>query len=302
MKKLLILFGSLFILGGSGVSAQEDLDAQYAKDLLKPGTTVPAIMIEKDDKQVDWLSKGKYTILEFWASWCGDCRRDMSKMRSINRTFVSDSIKIKGYSFDTKPESWEKCRRDSVLMWDHQLSPITMRDSEAAKNYHLNWIPAYYLLDKENKVILATVMIEKLQAKLREIAPNAPEDDLPLSSLQTIRQSLLKKIITQIYQNTNYPNECQKFGAEAKTLISFVIDEEGELYDLTAQSVSVTNVQSEKYKSLVASEQKKMDESFAKLFAQSAMKSLRDVDKNVWKEADSGRGRIKLTLPVTFKL
>ena len=93
-------------------------------------------------------------------------------MRNINRTFTSDSIRIKGYSFDTKSESWEKCRRDSVLMWDHQLSPVTMRDSEVAKNYHLNWIPAYYLLDKDNKVVLATVMIDKVLAKLREIAPN----------------------------------------------------------------------------------------------------------------------------------
>ena len=151
MKRILTVIGLLLGFCQGNVTAQEDLDAEYAKDLLKPGTEVPAIMVGESGSRTNWLQRDKpqYTILEFWASWCGDCRRDMAKMRRINRVFCSDSIYIKGYSFDTKAESWEKCQKDSVLAWSHQLSPVTMRDSEVAKAFHLNWIPSYYLVGKD---------------------------------------------------------------------------------------------------------------------------------------------------------
>lgn len=161
------------LLSTSTMLAQEDLDAKYASDMLKPGTKAPAIF---SDGNVNILSAddAKYTILEFWASWCGDCRHDMATMRSINRTYASDSIRIQGYSFDKDSTAWTRCIKDSVLAWSHTMSPKPMRESEVANDYHVKWIPSYYLL-KGDEIILATVMVEKLQAMLRKIAPGAKD-------------------------------------------------------------------------------------------------------------------------------
>ncbi len=304
MKRFLTVIGILLSFCQGGVFAQEDLDVEYAKDFLKPGAEVPAIMIGENGKQVDWLQneKTQYTILEFWASWCGDCRHDMARMRRINRVFCSDSICIKGYSFDTKAESWEKCRKDSVLAWNHQLSPVAMRDSEVAKAFHLNWIPSYYLIDMDGKVILSTVMIDKLEAKLREIVPDAMEDDLPLSSTFFCRQDVMTDMVRAIAMKMKYPVECQKYGAEGKVMVSFVIDECGNVNDISPESSTITNISSKEFGKLAANEQKQVKELFAKLFAKEAVRALKEVDKDVWKKADNGRGKVRLTLPATFRL
>lgn len=174
MKYFTIPLLCLCILFPYDTLAQDDLDAKYATDMLKPGTKAPAILSMSNGKTVNILTqdKAKYTILEFWASWCGDCRHDMATMRDINRTYASDSIRIQGYSFDRDSTAWMRCVKDSVLTWTQALSPKQMRESDVAKAYNVKWIPSYYLL-KDGEVILSTVMVEKLQARLKEIAPDA---------------------------------------------------------------------------------------------------------------------------------
>lgn len=304
MNKVISIVGLLLLFTQGKVIAQEDLDAQYAKDLLQPGTEVPAIMIGEGDKQCDWIHDDypQYTILEFWASWCGDCRRDMAKMRRINRVFCCDSIRIKAYSFDTKEDAWMKCQKDSVLAWMHQLSPITMRDSQVAKDFHLNWIPSYYLIGKDGKVILSTVMIDKLEAKLREIAPQAKEDDLPLSSTLPCRQELMNSVMRAIAMNVKYPDECVKYGAEGKVHVAFVVDKDGNVSEVSPAKCTITNVSAQSIDRLSADEQKQVKEQFAKQFSREAVNAVKQCDKNVWKSVDNGRGGMKLTLPITFKL
>lgn len=155
------------------MSAQEDLDAKYGADLLKPGSVAPAIMADVDGKQVDLIekNKGKYVVLEFWASWCGDCRRDMKKVREIHNELCSDSVMIQGYSFDKDAAAYEKCRKDSALCWPCAMSPVPMRESPVAEAYHLHWIPSYYLIDKQGRVVLATVVIDKIREALKSLSP-----------------------------------------------------------------------------------------------------------------------------------
>ena len=184
MKKIITFCASL-IFSLVSVHAQ-DLDAKYGVDLLKPGTAAPEIVINKDGGKMNLLAenKGKYLVLNFWASWCGDCRKELKYLRSINRTYAAtDSIEIIGYSFDNEKSAWKKCIKDSALVWQNYLSEIPMRNSRVKRDYHIGWIPTTYIIDKEGKVILATVVIEKVIAKLKEIAPNVRPDYLPLESL-----------------------------------------------------------------------------------------------------------------------
>ena len=186
MTKLLTLCASL-ILSASSIFAQtKDLDEKYGTDLLKPGTPAPEIVINKDGGKMNLLAenKGKYLVIDFWASWCGDCRKDMGYYRSINRTYgTTDSIEVVGYSFDREKSDWKKCVKDSALVWKNYLSEIPMKNSRVKRDYNIGWLPTTYIIDPEGKVVLATVMVEKVMAKLKEIAPNVAPDFLPLSSL-----------------------------------------------------------------------------------------------------------------------
>lgn len=170
MKNITILLALLFctVL----CHAEDDLDSQYATDMLAVGTKAPAITIGEGASAHNLIDdiKGKYTILEFWASWCGDCRRDMKAMRELN-ALISENcdVAIVGYSFDRTKEAWEKCVNDSALTWEQHLTPVPMRNSPVAKDYCVKWIPSYYIIDKEGNIVLGTVMSEKLMAYIRKL-------------------------------------------------------------------------------------------------------------------------------------
>ena len=87
----------------------EDLDAKYATNLLKPGTDAPDINLKTiDGKQFSLKSlRGKYVVLDFWATWCPDCRKDSPYIMSLYEKFAPKGVEFVGVSFDTKAESWK---------------------------------------------------------------------------------------------------------------------------------------------------------------------------------------------------
>lgn len=87
-------------------TAAADDDAKYATTLLKPGTQAPAFSLSTADGKTLSLSelKGRYVVLDFWASWCPDCRRDLPHMVRMQQTYGPRGVQFVGVSFDEKKD------------------------------------------------------------------------------------------------------------------------------------------------------------------------------------------------------
>lgn len=168
MKRLLMLVMTV-VAAVSSLTAQ-DADSLYAKSLLQPGTAAPDFTLTAPDGTSHSLSslRGSYVVLDFWASWCPDCRKDIPAMKELHDKY-GDNIKFVGVSFDDNKDNWTQCIKTNGMEW-LQLSELKKwKETEVSKLYNVKWIPAMYLIDRQGQVILSTVMIEKLAAKLKEL-------------------------------------------------------------------------------------------------------------------------------------
>lgn len=162
--------GALLLLTFTTQTMAEDLDSLYATSLLKAGTQAPAFTLPTPEGKSVSLEtfKGKYVVIDFWASWCPDCRRIASKMEELAEKYHDKGVAFVGVSFDTDKDAWTQYinRNGAPVHQTHVSELKKMRETQVAKDYGLNWIPSLYLIDKEGKVMLSTVEVSKLERAL----------------------------------------------------------------------------------------------------------------------------------------
>lgn len=86
-------------------------------------------------------------------------------------TFEPRGVKFVGVSFDTNAEAWEKVVRKNELTYTQVSELRKMRESVTAKTWGVNWIPSMVLVDPQGKVVLSTVLSQKMEKKLAELFP-----------------------------------------------------------------------------------------------------------------------------------
>ncbi len=171
--KLFLSLAAALLLGAVSLRAQEakDLDPQYAKDLIKSGQAPDFTLPGTDGKTYSLKDfRGKTLIIDFWATWCPDCREEMPQLLALQKKLKGrKDIVMVGVSFDTDPAKLEAYVKEQGIGW-LQLSDFkSKKESAISEAYHIQWIPTKYVIGPDGKVLLATVMQDKVDALVQKL-------------------------------------------------------------------------------------------------------------------------------------
>ncbi|MDR1090876.1 MAG: AhpC/TSA family protein [Prevotella sp.] len=116
----------------------------------------------------EYAGKGKYVLVDFWASWCPDCRIETPTLVEAYNLYKDKGFEIVGFSLDKTNDNWVKGLKDLNITWP-QISELNVWDSKPVADYGVSSIPHLVLLDKDGKIIARGLSAYEVAEKLGEL-------------------------------------------------------------------------------------------------------------------------------------
>lgn len=164
MKKLFLIACAALTVAAAGTwVACSGQPAQKYKEIA--GLTSPD---GAEIKLSQVVEANKYTLLDFWASWCGPCMGELPYLKAAHDGYHDKGFEIYGVSYDDDGAAWRGAIADGAMNWVH-VSALKGWDCPTQALYGVNSIPRNYLIDRKGNIVASNLRGEALEAKLAEL-------------------------------------------------------------------------------------------------------------------------------------
>ena len=148
---------------------EETVDMSQYMPSLEAGAPAPDFeapdVMGNPVKLSDFL--GKYVVLDFWASWCKDCRAEMPAVKSLYTAFAPKGVEFLGVSFDTDLKTLIEYGMENEIPWLQVCNQVKWKENPISLAYDLKWIPTMFLVDPEGKVAGIAFTAEDMETLLK---------------------------------------------------------------------------------------------------------------------------------------
>jgi len=298
MKRTIL--SAMLLLATFATAMAQDLDSKYATNLLKPGTVAPDFTLRTaDEKDIKLRAfRGNYVVLDFWASWCSDCRKDIPAMKQLWSDFMDYNVRIIGISFDTSKEAWVNTYWDKYQMNWTQVSELRKwkKETKIDRLYHVDWIPTMYLIDPNGRIVLGTVEIEKLRATLEELKPQLKMSSADVMPAYVGSNEAMEQYLKE-YQL--YTLQTRKMRIGAKVEVSFSIEMDGTVTGARVLNVVDLKAGSPKYDKLTDEKKAEVMAAATEHFRKEAVRLVEHMPK--WTPALKNERPVKEKITITVE-
>lgn len=157
-------------------TAEAEKLREYAQSKMKTAIGQPYMNIEQNNAEGQPVSlesvienpANKYTLIDFWASWCGPCMGEVPHLKQAYDKFHKKGFEIYGVSFDESRQDWLDAVKENGMNWI-QVSALTGFDNQAAKDYAIQGIPANFLIDAQGKIVASNLRGDEVYNKIAEL-------------------------------------------------------------------------------------------------------------------------------------
>ena len=247
MKYLFVMMAAM-LSAGAAVTAraqfgpQTDMDSKYATELVKAGEKAPDFKLRTPQGKALQLSKaakGKTVVLDFWASWCPDCRKEAPEVERMYEAYRQHGVEFIGISMDTDVEAWQKAIDRYGISYPQVSELRKFHDTDIAKAYGVKWIPSMVVVGPDGEVKLSTVLSYKVDRYLKELTtgaykPAAKGERVSIDGDHGRLQAVIQKPELLPGQQCPMVVFCHGFGGR----------KEGELFELIADTLQAHGIAS----------------------------------------------------------